>query len=470
MNFLTTVSNWRQFIQAQFSLVMWFVLVAIYILVAHKETLWKEKQLIRNDVVWYYSYLPATFIKGDPLWKFYEENKEHYDLSGQYWALKTEKGNYVPKMSMGKAFLDLPFFLVADTYTRIAAPEQRDGFSIPYHYLMMWSTLFYGLLGLFFLRKWLLTYTNELISGLTIIAIGLGTNIYFYTTGESGMSHPYNFFLVAFLLYYFPIWLTQPSWKKSMWFGVAVGFLILIRPINILILLPLFWMNLPYGKQLNVFIRQFFTNPQLFVAIGFAFFVWIPQLVFWKIQSGDWLYFSYQGEQFFWTKPHVWKGLFSFRKGWFVYTPMMIFAISGVVLLWKKHRREAQALILFLPLFFYVTFSWWCWWYGGSFGARTLVDILPLMALPLAITFQWWSKQKWTKAFFIIPLMLIYLNLFQSWQYMHGIIHYEAMTYEGYKTVFLKKYTPEGYWQQLRVPDWDNSYRYGEEKINPPVQ
>jgi len=470
MALLTTVSSWRKIIQSQFSLAAWYVLIATYILVAHKESLWKEKQLIRNDVVWYYSYLPATFIKGDPLWGFYEANKEHYDLSGQYWALKTEKGNYVPKMSMGKAMLDLPFFLLADLYTRLASPEQRNGFSIPYHYVIMWATLFYGLLGLYFLRKWLLRYTHELGAGLTLLAIGLGTNLYFYTTGESGMSHPYNFFLVAFLLHYFPIWLTSPNWKKSAWFGLAVGMLVLIRPINILVLLPIWWMQIPYGKNRATFLGQFFLKPHLYLAIGFAALAWLPQLVFWKIQSGNWLYFSYLGEQFFWSKSHVLKGLFSFRKGWFVYTPMMILAVSGVALVWKKYRREGQALLLFLPLFWYVTFSWWCWWYGGSFGARTLVDILPLMALPLALTFDWWTTRKWTKLLFILPAICIYLNIFQSWQYMHGIIHYEAMTFEGYKTVFLKKYTPEGYWEKLRVPDWDNSYKYGEERNNPPVE
>jgi hypothetical protein len=69
----------------------------------------------------------------------------------------------------------------------------------------------------------------------------------------------------------------------------------------------------------------------------------------------------------------------------------------------------------------------------------------------------------------VIPLFFIYLNQYQSWQYSKGIIHFDAMTWEGYKTVFLRHYTPEGYWEQLKRPDYENAVRYGEEKTVSPV-
>src|SRR5690554_5301460 len=127
------------------------------------------------------------------------------------------------------------------------------------------------------------------------------------------------------------------------------------------------------------------------------------------------------------------------------------------------------ALLLFLPLFLYVTFSWWCWWYGGSFGARTLIDILPFMALPLAALITWMMQRKMRAILLIIPAFLLYLNQFQSWQYHHDIIHYDSMTWEGYKAAFFKNHNPKGFWEKLRVPDYENAVKYGVEKENLPI-
>jgi len=457
-------------LKKHFSLFSLLFIIVFYVFEGHNKTLWRDNRVIQNDVIWYYSYLPATFIQKDPLWGFYEKDKEHYDFKGQYWAYKTPKGNYVPKMSMGKAMMDLPFFVVADFYTNYFSNSTRDGFSRPYQYMMIWATVFYGLLGFIFLWKWLKRYYSDWIVGITLLAIALGTNMYFYSVNESGMSHPYNFCLFAMALYIYPKWLEKVSLKRSMFLGIVIGLMVLIRPINVLMLLPLFVLNKPESKTYINYTKSIFRLRNFYYAILFAFIVWIPQLLFWKIQSGQWLYYSYINEQFFWLKPHVFEGLFSFRKGWFIYTPMMIIAIFGLLRLYKSNRSMFFAISLFLPLFLYVTFSWWCWWYGGGFGARTTIDILPLMAIPLAASFEWMTERKWRWSLFIFPIFFVYLNYFQSWQYAHGFIHYEAMTYEGYKTVFLKDYTPHGYWEQLVTPDYENSLKYGEERDIIPLQ
>src|SRR5690606_37332847 len=111
---------------------------------------------------------------------------------------------------------------------------------------------------------------------------------------------------------------------------------------------------------------------------------------------------------------------------------MMLLATLGLIPLYRKNKNSARVLLLFLCVFLYVTFSWWCWWYGGSFGARTLIDILPLMAFPLAAGFEWVSRQKKRWILFIAPVFFVYLNNYQSWQYSQGFIHFDSMTYEGY--------------------------------------
>jgi hypothetical protein len=458
----------KQVLKRQFSLLVFVFISFLYLFEGHINSLWKENLIIRNDVVWYYSYLPATFIKKDPLWGFYEEKKDEFNNNSQYWAHQTDKGTYAPKMSMGKAFMDLPFFLLADIFVQFSSVHERTGFSTPYHYLMLISSIFYALLGLFMLRKWLRNYYDDWIVGITLIAIAVGTNLLFYSVHEASMSHPYNFCLFALILYFYPKWLAHSSYKRTIILGLCIGLLVLIRPINILLLLPIFIINTKSNPILHL--KQLIVNKSTIFLLVFAFLVWVPQMVFWKIQSDHWLYYSYLNESFFWLNSHVFDGLFSFRKGWFIYTPMAMISVIGIALLFKTHRSFFWAYVLFLPLFLYVTFSWWNWWYGGGFGARTLIDILPLMAFSLAAAFQWIGSRRWRLLYFIIPLFFVFLNYFQTWQYRNGIIHFEAMTYRGYKTVFLKTYTPIGYWEQLVTPDLENSIRYGEEKERKPIQ
>ena len=460
----------RSTLKKRFSLICLLFIIFFYFFQGHQQARWRENRVIINDVSIYYSYLPATFIKNDPLWGFYEENKDEFNANGQYWAFQSPKGGYVPKMSMGKAFMDLPFFLIADFYAKDFGNSPRDGFSRPYQYMMMWSTLLYCVVGFVFLRLWLRSFFDEPTVGITLLAIALGTNLYHYGAHEVGMTHPHNFFLLSAALYYFPKWRISHSLKLSLIMGVVIGLLVLIRPINILLIIPIILLQKPPGVQLFAYLSSLLTMRQTWISLLTAFMIWLPQLLFWKIQSGDWFYYSYSDEGFFWLKPHVLEGLFSFRKGWFIYTPMMIMSVLGLILLYKKNTNQFWVILSFLVLFLYVTFSWWCWWYGGGFGARTLIDILPIMALPLASIFEWVLQKKLRWSLFLIPAFFIYLNYYQTWQYRNGFIHFDSMTFSGYKTVFLLDHTPAGYWEQLQTPDYANSLKYGEEREVLPLE
>ena len=446
-----------------------FVLIAVsFILFLHNlsKSQWKECKVVQNDVGIYYSYLPATFIQNDPFF----ENKIAYDSTSRYWTGKTTIGRNILKMTMGVALLQLPFFVIADTYTKSHKNYLRDGFSEPYQHAIAFSTVFYTILGLICLRLFLKIHFSELVTSFTIIFIAFGTNLYYYSVYETGMSHPYTFFLVSILLLFFGKWKNDKSWWKSLLIGLIIGGIVLIRPINILFILPIIMINKPRFSSWEEYISSYFkAYKSLIIIVLGTLIIWIPQLLFWKIQSGNFLYFSYQDEGFFWLKPHVFDGLFSFRKGWFIYTPMMFFALFGMFRLYKTRKEMFWAIAIFLPLFLYVTFSWWCWWYGGSFSARTLIDILPFMSLPLAAVLEWIFIKKIRAIVMLLPFSFVYLNLFQSWQYREGFIHYDSMTYEGYKESFLHSYTTVEYFQKLRIPDYENAKKYGKEKKLKPV-
>ena len=426
---------------------------------------WKKQRIIRSDVSIYYTYLPATIINNDPFF----ELKDTLN-SGKYRVRTSEIGRNSVKMSMGVAFMDLPFFYVGHLYALSSDKYEADGYSEPYHLAISISSAFYTIMGFIFLWLVLKRTFTELASLLTVILIVFGTNLYLYSVYETGMSHPITFFLLSALLYLVQNWLNRKRIWKSFLIGILLGLIVLVRPINILFILPIIillknrhlsWVA--YFKTL--FLPFSYVIPVLLGGI----LIILPQLIFWKFQTGSILSYSYGKEGFFWMNPHVWEVLFSFRKGWFIYTPLMFFALFGMVRLFKIQRMYFWAIIIFLPIFFYVTFSWWCWWYGGSFGARTLIDILPFMAIPLAALIDWMLGSKWRYALLLIPFLLMRVNLFQSWQYAKGILHFDSMTWEGYKTIFFKDYTTNHYWRLLQEPDYSGAVNNGVEKELYPV-
>ncbi|MFO7610005.1 MAG: hypothetical protein R6X35_12570, partial [Candidatus Krumholzibacteriia bacterium] len=66
---------------------------------------------------------------------------------------------------------------------------------------------------------------------------------------------------------------------------------------------------------------------------------------FWgQTSTGQFVFNSYMEEGFFFLKPKFFHGLFSYRKGWLVYSPVMTMAIIGFI--WMRYKVSS----LFFPL------------------------------------------------------------------------------------------------------------------------
>jgi hypothetical protein len=164
-------------------------------------------------------------------------------------------------------------------------------------------------------------------------------------------------------------------------------------------------------------------------------------MAYWKYTSGHWLYYSYTGEHFDFLHPRIGVGLFSFRKGWFVYTPMALVGMLGFVALWRRDKRLVPALLLYFVLVIYTVFSWKNWWYGGGFGCRPLIDSLPMLALPLGALVAHVAGLKRVApmaALYTLLSLFVVLNMFQTFQFSKHIIHHDRMSWGAYWHVFGK--------------------------------
>jgi len=420
--------------------------------------IWKTPgRVIQWDVIDYYGYLPVAFIYHDISLKF----KDHYTGKKHFvfWAKKTSTGSYVFKMTMGLSVMYAPFFFTANA---LAGPlgYNTGGYSTPYRFAIVMAALFYLLLGLIFLARVLRFYFSETVTALTVLAIGLGTNLFWYSTFEPGMSHVYTFFLASVFLYLIILWHRRSTIMRTILIGLVIGLLTLIRPVNVLMALFFIFYdvkNLQGLKEKGLLFWQKRLQVLFIVLLGFL--VLLPQFIYWKTVTGHWVYYSYGKEGFFFLHPQIINVLFSFRKGWFVYTPVMFFAVIGIYFLFKKHKQFFLPVMVLSVVYLYVVSSWWCWWYGGSLGQRELIDIYPVMAFPLAAIISWISSRKaWLNySFGLLLLFSGLLGAFANVQYYYGSIHWDSMTRQAYFNSFGRVHPSPCFSKLIKTPDYTNA-------------
>ncbi len=441
------------------------IVMIVMVWVNFNNTIWKgHNRVIAWDILSYYAYLPASVIENDLTLQFYKDSPEAY--KAKYWPGVDGNGNLVIKTTMGLAYFYAPGFFIAHA---LAEPlgYKADGFSIPYVFALVMSMVFYMGIGIFFLAKFLLRYFPPIPVIITILCVFFGTNLLYYSCFEPAMSHAYNFVLFSIFLYLTPTWLQNPSFGRTLGFGLLAGLIVLARPTNILIgLVPLLWGVTSFAllKERLLWLAQ--KWPIVLLAIAAAISVWLPQLSYWKYITGSWWYYSYTSERFYWLDSRIIDGLFSYRKGWLVYTPIMFVALAGIPILIKKYRQFALPVTIFTALNIYVVFAWWSWWYGGSFGMRALIDSYALLSIPFAATITW-LVSKGAKAIIPMAIVLFLLcayNWLQTYQKLHHTLHHDCMTKEAYWATFLKLEPNDKYRESLNCPWQDDDKRLHPEK------
>jgi hypothetical protein len=152
-------------------------------------------------------------------------------------------------------------------------------------------------------------------------------------------------------------------------------------------------------------------------AIAFA-----PQSLVWQRLYGHPLTIP-QGSSFMkWGSPALWQVLVSDNHGLFSWTPVLLLAVAGLVLLVRRDPRVGLAAAAFLIGSWYVNASVADWWGGEAFGGRRFVACFPVFVLGTAMLFERWRERPRTVA--AIAVLFIALNgllLVQYQTFMHGL-------------------------------------------------
>lgn len=396
----------------------------------------RTEATISWDVSGYYLYLPAIFIYHDIKqlkWKKAIDDR-YFPSSSPYQSYTHQGGNQVMKYTLGLAILYSPFFLMAHTLAPLFGFE-ADGYSKIYQFFISFGSLIWAAIGLWFLRKLLLRYFGDHAVSLVLISLVLASNYFDYASITGAMSHNYLFTLYAVLLYSID---NYYLYKKNIWFYIScmtIGMMVLIRPTEIISCLLLIGWKTDTLEALKARILFFIGTYRLLILGGISFLLLpLMQSIYWKYVTGEWIVYSYQDQGFSWLEGHhILQGLFSYRAGWIVYTPVMILVLIGMIYAVWKSIQNSWLYLLFILLSLYLTFAWDEWTYGGSLSQRALVQHYPVMSFPIIILVgNLITFQKFKYILFVFLGGCIYYNLWLTHQAHRGGIYEAGMMNKAY--------------------------------------
>jgi len=424
----------------------WIVLFTVGLILTVYRIANVNKSEISWDVLGYYLPLPAVFIYHDPMLTHTDWLKKINDekqLAGTlYMVSTTDKGEPMYFFLFGMALFYLPFFWIGQFFASLLRIP-ADGFSLPYQYALVIGGILFTLIGLYYLRKNLKYFFSEGITVVVMLILVFSTNYIHHLTLKN--LEPVNvlFMLVNIVLWYTIKWHENQKLKYLLMTGAGISLMTLIKPSEIIILLiPLLW-NIQSGESIKEKVRIILEKKkQIMITLGICLLLAVPQVLYWMVKTGSPVYDSYKnpGIGLDLSSPHVFNVLFSYRKGWLLYTPVMLFSLFGFYFLYKNNKKIFLALFCYFIFSFYIISSWTEWWYGAGFSNRPLITVYPVLAITLGYFLVYISKKGWIlKSFFIMAVLFFtFLNQFQWWQLKHYILDPYRTTKAYYWATFLK--------------------------------
>jgi hypothetical protein len=383
-----------------------------------------------SDEIQYFAYLRSLWFDRDV--SFENEYRHFYDrgiaatpgFAETFLEPMTPTGLRENFGTIGAALLWAPFYGVADLTVRVrraaGSAVPADGYSRPYLAAVAIGSAFYGFAALVLAVAAARRVTGAgLLAGL---AVWMGTPLLFYMYASPGFAHAPSAFAVALFV---TIWLhVRRAWtvRGFVALGAAAALMAMVREQDILYALgPAVDYGLRVGDRLRQ--RAFRAAPAggwlaapLAGAAAFAV-AYLPQLFAYTALNGRPGPSTLVTRKMTWTSPHAGGVLASPEHGFFVWTPLAMLAVVGLVVLWmgtrgraraagagtgagglgvrdSEHRspltdhRVAGCLLLMLALQVYVSGSVESWTVAGAFGQRRFVSATILLVIGLAALWQ----------------------------------------------------------------------------------
>lgn len=356
-----------------------------------------------SDEIEYFSYLPSLLLDHDLNFRNQYEyfcGRDPQDCVASrfretFLDLKTPTGLQINFGPIGTAVLWLPFYLVAHLFA-VAAHNfnpafAANGVSPPYIVAIAIGSLFWGWLGMYLSYRIARSYFDEALALGAALVILFATNAVYYIYVAPAFSHAASLFASALFVYVW--WRTRESRAGGNWLhwfalGASGGLMTMVREQEgVFFVIPLVeGILLAYnvwrknGKR--AVLGKWIAGAA--VMAGGAFLVFLPQLLVYRVLNGNLLPARNVTDKFTWNGSHIPDILFSNFHGLFTWTPVVLLAVIGLVLLWRKDKLLAAAFLVAFAAETYLLGSFSTWFGGAAFGGRRFVNCTVFFVVGLA--------------------------------------------------------------------------------------
>ncbi len=225
------------------------------------------------------------------------------------------------------------------------------------------------------------------VANFAALAVMLGTNQFHYATYDSSFTHIYTSGLVGVLTLLVVRADTDRrplhTWEAILT-AIVVAFIVDIR---MMLVAPLVAVGLGLALlevHSTSISRAWQRHRRLVIAATTgAAAALAQQLVYNRYIFGDWRISSYTGEEFIWSRLKQPDVLFSTHRGVFLWFPLVAVAIALGV--FTRQKTIAVVLALAIGTLTVIYGAWGSWDLAGGFGHRGFVEVMPLVAVALAV-------------------------------------------------------------------------------------
>jgi hypothetical protein len=351
------------------------------------------------DEIEYFSYLPSLVFDQDLDFEneyrhFVDRDPESLRAFEETFLDRREPltGRPINFAPLGTALLWSPFYLLAHlgvlAARALGAAVEADGLSRPYVAAVSLGSAVYGWLGLLLAHHAVrrVLGVGEPAAAWAVAGIALGTPVLYYVTLAPGFSHAASLFTIALVLCLSLRAAGAETTGVRTWaaLGAAVGLCALVREQDGLLGL------VPGVLLLRELARRRAVGDFLGKAValgGTTLLVFLPQLLAYRAVNGTWGPSKLVVRKMSWSSPHLLEVLLSPGHGLFVWAPLLLVAVLGLLLGLREPRtRLASGLLL-------VAFASQAWINGaveswsqaGAFGSRRFVGLSFAFAWGLAL-------------------------------------------------------------------------------------
>jgi hypothetical protein len=360
---------------------------------------------VRGDGVGYYAYVRSLLVEhrldfandwrhANPSFRLKSVSPQG-DIAPEFY---TATGHIKNIYAVGASLLWAPFLVPVHAgvlvWQRCGGRVAADGFSRPYVLTMALATALYGFLGIAISFLVARRFVAERFCLLAALAIWFASSLPVYMYFNPAYSHAHSAFAAALLLWYWHRTRPQRSFRQWIVLGLLSGLLLDVYYLNVAILLvPLVEALRAYGRNWRAPGHAWMETRRLFaahLAYGGATLVgFLPTLITRWIVNGHPLALGYDDLGFtHWFHPKLWQPLVSSNHGLLVWTPVVIPALAGLLLL-RQYDRELAVGSLAAVAALYYTVACHTDWHGlSSFGNRFFISLTPFFVLGLAVALQ----------------------------------------------------------------------------------